>query len=235
MVRFEFSRAGTIYRVLEEYDSYEDPGKPIPAEITELTGIGDDMVAGKVFDEAEVEKFLNDVVIVVAHNAKFDRPFAEKRFPIFERFVWGCSLSQVPWRELGIESSKLEYIAYKMGLFYTGHRADIDCLAGIEVLANTPPNIDHTPFELLLEEARKTTYIIWAIDSPFDLKDTLKARGYFFNDGSDNRPKSWYKVIEEHEQVAEAQYLAENIYHKPVKPRIDKVSPFIRFSTRYSM
>jgi DNA polymerase-3 subunit epsilon len=232
IVRFEFSKSGKVYRVLDIYDCYQDPGAPIPAEITKLTGISDEMVAGKVLDENEVENFLDDVVIVIAHNAKFDRPFVENQFPFFERFIWGCSLDQVPWREIGIESSKLEYIAYKMGFFYTGHSAEIDCLAGIEVLAKILPNIDQTPLALLLTEARKTTFIIWAIDSPFDLKDLLKARGYRFNDGSDKRPKAWYKIIEEEEQDTETQFLSEEIYHRPVKPRIDKISPFLRFSTR---
>jgi DNA polymerase-3 subunit epsilon len=43
---------------------------------------------------------------------------------------------------------------------------------------------------VLLEQARKKKMRIWAEQSPFDLKDVLKRRGYRWCDGSDGRPRS---------------------------------------------
>jgi len=175
--------------------------------ITALTGISDEMVRGKRIDDEAVSKFIAEAGIVIAHNAGFDRKFMEKRFPVFEEKSWGCSQREVPWREEGIESAKLEYIAYRSGFFYEGHRADIDCLAGIEILSHPLPNSDQLPLALLLENARKTTYVVWAVGSPFETKDRLKERGYRWNGGEDGRPKSWYKEVDQIDQAAEVEFL----------------------------
>ena len=54
-VPFEFEReSGRILAVREAVSYLEDPGRPIPAEVTKLTGITDAMVAGKRIDEAAV-------------------------------------------------------------------------------------------------------------------------------------------------------------------------------------
>ena len=52
-----------------------------------------------------------------------------------------------------------------------------DCLAAIELLAAPLPVSAGTGLSKLLENARKATWQIWAENSPFDLKDLLKARG----------------------------------------------------------
>ena len=232
MIRFEFSREGKIFRILETFDEYEDPGIPIPENITTLTGITDEMVSGKHIDDEAVSKFIAEAGIVIAHNASFDRKFMEKRFPVFEEKSWGCSQREVPWREEDIESAKLEYIAYRSGFFYEGHRADIDCLAGIEILSHPLPKSQKLPLTLLLENARKTTYVVWAVGSPFESKDKLKGRGYRWNGGEDGRPKSWYKEVDQVDQAAEVEFLKAEIYQRAVEPKIDKVTAFERYSGR---
>ena len=232
MIRFEFSREGKIFRILETFDEYEDPGIPIPENITTLTGITDEMVSGKHIDDEAVSKFIAEAGIVIAHNASFDRKFMEKRFPVFEEKSWGCSQREVPWREEDIESAKLEYIAYRSGFFYEGHRADIDCLAGIEILSHPLPTSQQLPLTILLENARKTTYVVWAVGSPFESKDRLKERGYRWNGGEDGRPKSWYKEVDQVDQAAEVEFLKAEIYQRAVEPKIDKVTAFERYSGR---
>jgi len=232
MIRFEFSREGKVFHILETFDEYEDPGIPIPDNITVLTGISDEMVRGKQIDDEAVSKFIAEAGIVIAHNASFDRKFMEKRFPAFAEKSWGCSQREVPWREEGIESNKLEYIAYRSGFFYEGHRADIDCLAGIEILSHPLPKSNQLPLTLLLENARKTTYVVWAIGSPFESKDRLKERGYRWNGGEDGRPKSWYKEVDQVDQAGEVEFLKSEIYQREIEPRIDKVTAFQRYSAR---
>ena len=36
---------------------------------------------------------------------------------------------------------------------------------------------------------------VLAENSPFDMKDHLKARGYRWSDGSDDRPKAWWMEV----------------------------------------
>jgi DNA polymerase-3 subunit epsilon len=57
-----------------------------------ITGITDDMVAGHRIDETAVNGSVDDAVIVIAHNAGFDRKFSERYWPIFEEKAWGCEL-----------------------------------------------------------------------------------------------------------------------------------------------
>lgn len=123
MVRFSFSLEGEILATDPPFSRLRQPSKPIPAEITRLTGITDEMVAGKAIDAAEVESFVEPAVIVIAHNAGFDRRFVERAFPIFARKAWGCSISDVPWREEGFEGSRLAYLAMRHGFFFDGHIA----------------------------------------------------------------------------------------------------------------
>jgi DNA polymerase-3 subunit epsilon len=77
--------------------------------VTALTGITDEMVGGQRIDDAAVSAFVEDAVIVIAHNAGFDRKFAERYWPVFERKAWGCSATEVgggmalagAWRRAG--------------------------------------------------------------------------------------------------------------------------------------
>jgi DNA polymerase-3 subunit epsilon len=117
------------------FSSFNEPSVPIPTEVTALTGITDEMVAGRRIDEAAVPAFVDDAAIVIAHNADFDRKFAERYWPIFERKAWGCSATEVEWRKYGFEGSRLGYLLNDAGFFHQAHRAADDCHALLEILA----------------------------------------------------------------------------------------------------
>ena len=64
----------------ETFQTYADPGRPIPPFITELTGISDETVRGAPSQAEAVaafRQFCGDR-IVVAHNARFDTSFVQK-------------------------------------------------------------------------------------------------------------------------------------------------------------
>ena len=127
--------------------------------------------------EEQIENMLDNAVIVIAHNAAFDRPFCERLHEGFKNIAWGCSLSNIPWKSEGMENAKLEYLAYKYRFFYEGHRATIDCQVGIEILSRTLPKSDNSVLKILLDTARQPTVRIFAEGAPFETKDLLKARG----------------------------------------------------------
>ncbi|MBR4929100.1 MAG: PHP domain-containing protein, partial [Oscillospiraceae bacterium] len=64
-------------QVTETFDTFVDPGRPIPDKITEITGISDKMVAGAPDEEQALRDFFTFVNgrILVAHNASFDMSF----------------------------------------------------------------------------------------------------------------------------------------------------------------
>jgi DNA polymerase III subunit epsilon len=70
---FEYE-SDRIYRVLGSWGWFEDPGNSISPEITKITGITDEMVAGHRIDDRSVNDLLGRIVLVIAHNA--DRAIA---------------------------------------------------------------------------------------------------------------------------------------------------------------
>ena len=63
--------------IIDRFDELIDPGRPIPAKITAVTNITDDMLRGKDNEETVTKQFLAwaEDLPMVAHNAKFDISF----------------------------------------------------------------------------------------------------------------------------------------------------------------
>ena len=162
MVKFTYLPDGRIARVTEVFSSFNEPRNPIPAEITELTGITDEMVLGHRIDPDVVATFASDAVITIAHNANFDRRFAERYWPLFEEKSWACSATEVEWRKHGFDGSRLGYLLAGVGLFHQAHRAIDDCRALVEILASDLPKTNRSALAALLERARRKTMRIWA-------------------------------------------------------------------------
>ena len=232
MVPFTYDTDGTIYEVKEAFQRFNQPKKPIPAEITRLTGITDDMVAGQVIDPAEVEAFAEDSILVIAHNAGFDRRFLEKLAPAFALKAWACSQSQIDWAGEGFEGTRLSYLVAGAGYFFDKHRAVNDCHAAVELLAAPLPISATTGLARLLETARKPTWRICAENSPFDLKDVLKARGYKWNPDGTPFPKAWFIDVADADRETELAFLQKEIYQRDVQLLTRKIDAFNRFSDR---
>jgi len=232
MIKFDYLPDGSITRVTDIFTAFNEPSRPIPPEITELTGITDEIVAGHRIDPDAVAAFAEDAVIVIAHNAGFDRKFSERYWPVFQHKAWGCSATEVDWRKHGFDGSRLGYLLAGAGFFHQAHRAIDDCHALLEILAFELPDLGEPALAVLLERARKKTMRIWAEQSPFDLKDELKRRGYRWSDGSDGRPKSWYIDVEESKHESEIEFLRKTIYMRDVEPRVQALSAMSRFSVR---
>lgn len=66
--------------VVDTFSTFVNPERPIPAQVVQLTGITDNMVAGAPSQSEAVKKFLDfcDGAVVVAHNAPFDTGFIRK-------------------------------------------------------------------------------------------------------------------------------------------------------------
>lgn len=232
MMRFTFSPDGRIFEVGPSFTGLRQPSKPIPEEISELTGITDEMVAGHTIDPAEVAEFVEPATVIVAHHAAFDRPFAERFSTAFEKKCWACSMSELDWRREGLESSKLAWLLSQYGFFYDRHRALSDCEALLEVLTQPLPKSGMLALAALLDAARKPTFRIWAERSPFETKDTLKARGYRWNDGNDGRPKSWFIDVGPDAYDAEIEWLRGNVFKALPSDhefRVERLTAFERF------
>jgi DNA polymerase-3 subunit epsilon len=232
MVKFDYTADGRIVGIRDTFSAFNEPAGPISAEVTALTGITDEMVAGHKFDDTAIAAFAEDAVIVIAHNSGFDRKFAERYWPVFEHKAWGCSMSEIDWRKHGFAGSQLGYLLNGAGYFHHAHRAVDDCHALLEVLAFELPTIGSPALALLLETARQPTMRVWAEQAAFELKDSLKRRGYRWNDGSDGRPKSWFIDVDESALDDEIAFLRTQIYMQDVEPSVQRLTAFTRFSGR---
>lgn len=232
MIKFDYLPDGRIVGVRDVFSSFNEPLEPIPPDVIALTGITNEMVAGHRIDEGAVSLFTDDAVIVIAHNSGFDRKFAERYWPIFQRKAWGCSATEIEWRKHGFQGSRLGYLLNGAGFFHQAHRAVDDCHALLEVLAFELPTTGTPALAVLLERARKKTIRVWAEQSPFDLKDALKRRGYRWSDGSEGRPRSWYVDVDESKLDDEIAFLKSEIYLRDIEPRLQTLTAFERFSIR---
>lgn len=226
MVLFGYDAEGRVTGVEERFDQLEDPGRPIPPEITALTGIRDEDVEGRRIDEGRVLDLVTRADLVVAHNAAFDRAFLEPRLSVFAEQPWACSANDVPWRAVGMESRKLEFLAYRAGVFYDGHRAENDCLAGVHVLAQDLPALGGTAMAALLQAARRTDVLFRAVGSPFETKDLLKARGYRWRADA----KVWWRHVPADQADAERTWLAQEIYRGRSRAEEVEVTAYRRYS-----
>ncbi len=212
MVKFDYLPDGRIAGVRDVFSAFNEPSEPITAEVTALTGITDEMVAGHRIDDAAVSAFIGDAVVVIAHNSGFDRKFAERYWPAFEFKAWACSATEIEWRKHGFAGAQLGYLLNGAGYFHAAHRAVDDCHALLEILALELPMTGGPALALLLETARKRTIRVWAEQSPFELKDSLKRRGYKWSDGSDGRPRSWYIDVGESALDDEIAFLKAEVF-----------------------
>lgn len=232
MVRFSYSDRGEVTAVVDTLSSFNQPSKSMPTEIIALTGITDEMVSGQRIDSDAVSAFVSDADIVIAHNANFDRKFAERGWPVFVEKCWACSVQEIEWRKHGFDGSRLGYLLAGAGYFHEAHRAVEDCQALLEILARKLPTTNKTALAELLERSSRPTYRIWAERAPFDLKDALKMRGYRWNDGNDSRPKAWYIDVSESQRDNELQFLKESIYQRDVDLYAPSITAVNRFSVR---
>jgi len=221
--------SGQVYRVLQTYNELEDPDMPIPPESTKIHGISDAMLQGKKIVDTDVEQLMSDVSLVIAHNASFDRGFVETRLPFFQRKAWACSFAQIPWKIEGIGSASLEFLAYKCGFHFSGHRASVDCHALLEVLQSDLPHSGTKVFKMLLDKARNPDIKVWAINAPYDNKDKLKERAYRW----DGDRKTWHRTLSSEDITQEIDWLRIEIYgNRSFKLEHEKMDAFNRFTMR---
>lgn len=211
------------------YESFEDPGKPIPPAIQDITGIDDTMVAGQRIDDAAVTALVEAADLVVAHNAGFDRPFVEARLPVFASRPWNCSFAGIDWKKEGSGSAKLEFLASERGWFYDAHRAQVDCHALLQVLS-TPLADGQTGLARLLAGAGQTRYKLRATGAPFESKDKLKARGYRW----DNEGRVWWCSLGSDTLLdAECQWLRAEVYgQRRARVQLEAMDSRVQFSAR---
>ena len=124
----------------ETFETLVDPEMAVPAEITRITGITDDMVRGQP-KMAELMPFIQELFrdkIFVAHNVPFDWSFFDYAYRKHLRQPLKmpslCTL-RLARKYLGLQSNKLESVAKYFNVSLVGaHRAMNDTRAVKDIL-----------------------------------------------------------------------------------------------------
>ena len=221
---------GLPFGPVETFEGFEDPGMPIPEIARQITGITDDMVRGQRLDDAQVEALLAGADLVVAHNAGFDRPFMEARFPAFAAKPWACSFADIDWKAQGAESAKLSALAQDRGWFYDAHRALVDCHALLQVLASSGHEGSGNGLSRLMEAALRPSYRLRATGSPFESKDALKSRGYRW----DGEAKVWGRALDSEDALnGELAWLRAEVYgRRKAQVEVEVRDALTRYASR---
>lgn len=224
--RFLFSTDGEIREVERVRSWLEDPGLPLPERIAKLTGLSDRDLVGRRFDTAAIASTFSSADLVIAHNAAFDRPFLDHRFPDLRYRAWACSAAQLDWLALGFDGRALGHLVLQSGRFFAGHRAGSD-VAALTTLLTTPAIDGRTILSHLLARCMLDSFRIDAVGAPFEAKDALKARRYRW----DPARRLWWREVETSDIVEETDWLNQQVYRGRGQAQIQRVTPGERFAT----
>lgn len=215
VVRLEVDAAGEIVGIASAGQALRDPGIPIPAHITRITGITDDDVRGQVIDLDRLERRLAAADVRIAHNARFDIAFIESLMPGLAGAAWACSAADFDWvSSAGLDGYKQNHLLMQIGRFNEAHRAMADVVSLIHLLAHRLPH-GGTVIGDLLANAEQPTIRFEATGASYGKRGELKARGYRW----DPRQRVWWCEIAERDCAAEERWFRERISDTGPVPR----------------
>ena len=224
---------GAVVHIGEAVAFLQDPGSPLPLEIVALTGLKDDDLRGQNIDDEAVQKLFENAEMVIAHNAAFDRPFMERRFPSLPLRPWACSCSEIDWRAAGFDGKSLNALLMQIGLFQpTAHRATIDVDALVALLITKLAG-DRTVVKTLIEFSRQPTLLFEATGSAYATKGVLRGRGYQWSQARG----VWSRQVQLAQREEEENWLDANVYAptlnaKATAPTVREITPPDRYSGR---
>lgn len=133
---FAFRRdSGEIIQVEDTYTGLREPGVAVSAGAAHVHGLRMEQLSGKRLDHGRVEKMIELADFIVAHNARFDRSFVTKLFPLSREKPWLCSMSGVDWYGKGFSSRGLQNLLQSHGICTKrAHRAEDDVRAALTLL-----------------------------------------------------------------------------------------------------
>lgn len=162
----------SLDRVTEEF---REPSQPIPPNISALTGLTNDNLRGKKFNDRRIYAAIKDADYLIAHNADFDRAFLNAYDPIFNLHKWKCTLKDIEWNYYADPyiSRSLKSLCNHFGISYRAHNATNDALAIIYILS-----FKQRAVQDLLADPVSCADLILDVPRDFDTR-YLQKRGFF--------------------------------------------------------
>lgn len=214
---------GEIVTHLGPWNWLQDPGEPLSAETTRITGLTDADVAGQVIDDVVAASLLDRADLIVAHHSRFDIQWLDQRYPHFRSKPWACSMAELPWRDWGFETRSLQPLLWQHGMFSNAHRAADDVWALFMLLSQRREDEFGEPktyLSQLIANASTPSVRVAAVGAPYAAKDVLRERGY----GWDALQKVWAKLVSTGEAEPEKAWFRAEALPAPRTSLVDAVA-----------
>ncbi|PJD96051.1 MAG: hypothetical protein CK426_06335 [Legionella sp.] len=159
VISFAYSKTKGILGVLGTYNGLNEPQSALSEEVSLLTGITNEQLAGQRIDWHAVSRLLTRSKYIICHNAQFDSAFLLQKTPALiqeqvRKIPFACTKMDINWFSRGVQIRKLDYLNFHLGYVYNAHRALGDCWATLNLLANEAGVFD----ELLFNAHKKHMY-----------------------------------------------------------------------------
>ena len=221
-------KTGKELKAIDAYESFQDPGCPIPEEASLVNGITDEMVKDHEINWDKVGKILSNSQLCVAHNASFDRAFLDRYSDESASKIWACSINDIDWIPRGFTNFKLELLSHWHGFYYDSHRAMNDVNAMIHLVLH-PHYKENKPITELITNARKfQSRIIVKFNYSPELVELIKSKRYSF----DGKTKEWSRLISQDKLDEEKDWLEKNIYNGVFSGLVEKINLIDKYKNR---
>ncbi len=237
-------------QIVETFNTFVNPEQHIPENITELTGISDELVADAPKEAEAVRKFMDfcgENPVLIAHNAEFDTNFINsvcERHEIQFSYSWIDTLILTQSALPEVNKHKLDYLAkfLKLGKF-EHHRASDDALMlakvyiallqriskqkQIQTLSDLDRNCD--PIEM---KKRRSYHQIILVRNQVGLKNLYKLVSYGHLECFYRHPQIPKTVLQEHREglifgsACEAGELFSAIVDNKPEEELEKLASF---------
>ena len=211
VILMEYDENNNLTKLVDMYESFNDPQIDIPENIIKITMITNDLVKGKVLEWSKFNSLIDQADVVVAHNVKFDKSFLIQQGGYKGIKKYGCSMDMIDWKSKhGQDCRKLGHLAFEHGLIAEkSHRAIDDVKLLIKLLKQkTKGNPEITYFQEMMGKLNDKMFVIDAIAAPYEKKDLLKEKGFRWN----AQHKYWTKKVPESELKEMVGFLTKNVY-----------------------
>jgi DNA polymerase-3 subunit epsilon len=197
---------GRITSIADKAYGLQDPGRPLPAKIKQLTGLNDERLAGRAIDIDKMTEFLARAEALLAHGARFDAGFCRRLLPGIAHLPWVCTLNDIDWLGHGFDGRALGHLLMQQGLFAPrAHTAGDDVTASINLAATVLPN-GRTVLAEALANAQTNSVRVDAEGPTYGARAELKRRCYSF----DGQRKSWWIETSEFQADYEHSWINQN-------------------------
>lgn len=201
----------------------QDPGEPLSAETTRITGLSDADIAGQAIEDTVAASLLDRADLIVAHHAWFAIQWLDQRYPQFRTKLWACSMAELPWRDWGFETRSLQPLLWQHGMFSNAHRAADDVWALFMLLSQRREDEFgdlRTYLSQLIATASSSSVRVAAVGAPYAAKEVLRERGYRW----DALQKVWVKHVSPGEVEGEAAWFRAEALPAPETSLVDTVA-----------